>query len=58
MINNNPDWEFIRIYADEGISGTSIKKRDQFKQMIEDAKAGKFDLLINKKFLFAHEGRI
>ena len=48
MINNNPDWEFIRIYADEGISGTSIKKRDQFKQMIEDAKAGKFDLLINK----------
>ena len=36
------------IYADEGISGTSTKKRDQFNKMIEDCKAGKIDMIITK----------
>lgn len=48
MINNNPEWEFIQVYADKGISGTSLKNRDQFNQMVKDAKAGKIDLIINK----------
>ncbi|MFT4413911.1 recombinase family protein [Fredinandcohnia humi] len=48
LIQNNPNWEFVDIYADEGISGTSDKKRIQFKQMIEDAKAGKIDMILTK----------
>ncbi len=41
--------EFIRGYADEGISGTNTKKRKQFLKMIEDAKKGKFDLILTKE---------
>lgn len=48
LINDNPDWELIEIYADKGISGTSLKNRDEFKRMVADAKAGKIDLIINK----------
>lgn len=47
-IQSKPDWEFVRIYADEGISGTSFKNRTGFNQMIEDAKAGKIDLILTK----------
>lgn len=47
-INNNPDWELAGIYADQGASGTTIKKREQFLQMIEDCRAGKIDLIIVK----------
>jgi len=44
----NPDYEMVEVYGDEGISGTSLKKRDEFKRMIEDCKAGKIDLIITK----------
>lgn len=47
-INSNLDYEFVRIYADEGISGTNTKKREQFNKMIEDCKAGKIDVIITK----------
>lgn len=47
-IQGNPEWEFVKVYADEGISGTSLKHRDEFKQMVEDAKAGKIDLILTK----------
>ena len=47
-ITSNPDWEFVKIYADEGISGTDIKKRDSFNQMMEDARTGKIDLILSK----------
>lgn len=47
-IAKHENWELISIYADEGISGTSTKHRDAFNQMIADAKAGKFDLIITK----------
>ena len=47
-INANPYWEFVAVYSDEGISGTSIKKRDGFNQMVEDALAGKIDLILTK----------
>ena len=43
------DWEFAGIYADEGISGTSMNKREAFLQMIEDAKNGKMDLILTKE---------
>jgi len=45
-IQANPEWEFVRVYADEGISGTSTKKREQFNEMVESALAGKLDLII------------
>ena len=48
-IDRQPDWELVEIYADEGISGTSTKKRFQFNQMINDAHMGKFNLIITKE---------
>ena len=42
------DWDLVNIYADEGLSGTSVKGRAQFQQMIEDSKAGKIDYIITK----------
>lgn len=47
-IQGKPDWEFVGIYADEGISGTSYKNRSGFNRMIDDAKAGKIDLILTK----------
>lgn len=48
-IERNPDWELYEIYADEGLSGTSTENRPGFNRMIEDAKAGKFDLIRTKQ---------
>lgn len=47
-IARNPDWELAGIYADEGISGTNTKKREQFNAMIDDCMAGKIDKVITK----------
>ncbi len=47
-IQNRPDWDFVGMYSDEGISGTSTKGREGFKQMIQDALDGKIDLIITK----------
>jgi len=47
-ITNHPDYEFSGVYADEGISGTSTKKREQFNKMINDCKDGKIDMIITK----------
>lgn len=48
FIKGKPNWEFVKVYADEGISGTSTKRRDEFKEMIESALNGKIDLIITK----------
>lgn len=47
-INSHPDWTLIDIFADEGVSGTSTKKRESFKQMIRDCEAGKIDYIVTK----------
>lgn len=47
-IQNNPEWEFVQVYADEGITGTSYKRRDGFNKMVEDATHGKIDLILTK----------
>ena len=47
-IKANPEWEFVKVYTDEGISGTNTKKREGFNQMVEDALAGRIDLIITK----------
>ena len=47
-IKGNPDWVFVRIYADHGVSGVSTRKRPEFLEMIHDALAGKIDLILVK----------
>ena len=47
-IKSNPDWEFVGVYADEGISGTQVKNRTEFQKMIDDALNGKIDMIIAK----------
>lgn len=49
FIRANPNWTFAGGYVDEGITGTSVAKREQFLKMIEDAKNGDFDLIITKE---------
>lgn len=48
FIRNHDGWEFVNVYADEGITGTSTKHREGFKQMVADALAGKIDLIVTK----------
>lgn len=48
-IERQPDWELYEIYADEGITGTSTKKRAAFNRMINDAHMGKYKLIITKE---------
>lgn len=47
-IQSRPDLEFVNVYTDEGISGTSTAHREGFRRMIADAMAGKIDLIITK----------
>jgi DNA invertase Pin-like site-specific DNA recombinase len=47
-IQSNPEWEFVSVYTDEGISGTNMKKRDGFNRMIAHALDGKIDLILTK----------
>ena len=47
-INNNEYWTYVPGYVDEGISGKSVKKRDNFLKMMSDAKDGMFDLILTK----------
>ena len=50
-IRSRNDWQFAGMYADEGISGTSMKRREGFQTMIDDALAGKIDLILTKSCL-------
>lgn len=47
-IKKHGEWEFVKVYTDEGISATNTKHRDGFNQMIADALDGKIDLIITK----------
>lgn len=47
-IGKNPTWEFVKLYSDKGISGTSTKHRVGFQKMIKDALDGKIDLILVK----------
>ena len=49
FIKENANWEFVEGYIDEGLSGISTRKRENFHNMINDAKAGLFDLIITKE---------
>ena len=47
-IQSQPNWELVDIYADEGLSGTSVEHRVQFNRMIADCEAGKIDVILTK----------
>ena len=47
-IKSNPNWEFVDVYTDEGISGVMTKNREGFNRMISDALAGRIDLIVTK----------
>lgn len=47
-IATHPNWEYVGLYADEGVSGVSSKNRDQFNLMIADSVDGKIDLIVTK----------
>ena len=49
LIQSKPCWTYIPGYVDEGISGTSTRKRESFLRMIQDAKEGRFDFIITKE---------
>ncbi len=48
IIREHPGWELAGIYVDKGISGTQVLHREEFKRMIEDAKAGKIQYILAK----------
>ena len=48
MIEKHPGWELAGIYADDGISGTNTKKREEFNRLIEDCMAGKIEMVVTK----------
>ena len=48
LISSNPDWEMVDIYTDEGITGTSVEKREDFQRMMQDCRKGKIDRILVK----------
>lgn len=48
FVRRHPNWTLVKIYADEGISGTSLKHRDAFNEMIDHCRAGQIDLIVTK----------
>ena len=48
LAEDHPNWDLKRIYADEGISGTSLKNRDAFNEMMDACKKGEYDLIVTK----------
>ena len=49
QVRYHPNWDVVAKYIDEGITGTQAKKRPDFLRMIEDAKQGKFDLIVTRE---------
>lgn len=48
LITGNPEWKFVDVYADEGITGTSMEKRDDFKRLVADCRRGLIDKVLVK----------
>ncbi|MDL2238361.1 recombinase family protein [Christensenellaceae bacterium OttesenSCG-928-K19] len=48
FVAHHPNWTLVKIYADEGISGTTLAHRDEFNKMVADCRAGKIDMIITK----------
>ena len=48
LITSNPDWEFVDVYADKGITGTSAEKRDDFQRLLADCRRGRIDKILDE----------
>ena len=48
LITGNPEWESVDVYADEGITGTSAEKRDDFQRLLKDCRRGRIDKVLTK----------
>lgn len=48
LITSNPDWDFVDVYADKGITGTSAEKRDDFQRFLADCRRGRIDKILTK----------
>ena len=58
LITDNPDWELVDVYADKGITGTSIEKREDFLRMMEDCRKGRIDrILVKSSSRFARNAK-
>ncbi len=49
LLEQHPEWTLVHSYVDEGITGTSAKKRPQFMKMLEDAQSGEFQLILTRE---------
>ena len=54
LIRRNINWTYVEGYIDEGLSAATTKKRENFHRMVEDGKAGRFDLVITKEIQRLH----
>lgn len=54
LIQNNPSWEYVGVYTDEGITGTSQKHRNEFNRLLADCEEGKIDMILVKRGLQKH----
>lgn len=48
LIQANPSWEYVGVYADAGISGTGMRHRSEFRRLIADCERGKIDIILTK----------
>ena len=48
LITANPEWEFVDVYADKGITGTSVEKREDFQRLLADCRRGRIDKVLVK----------
>ena len=48
LIQMNPEWEYAGVYVDEGVTGTSVARRTEFKRLINECDAGKIDIILTK----------
>ena len=58
LITSNPEWEFVDVYADKGISGTSAEKREDFQRLLADCRRGRIDkVLVKSSSRFARNAK-
>ena len=59
LITDNPEWEFVDVYADKGITGTSAEKRDDFQRLLADCRRGRVDkILVKSSSRFARNAKV
>ena len=57
LITSNPEWEFVDVYADKGITGTSAEKREDFQRLLADCRRGRIDKILVKSSYYNKFGQ-